>query len=340
MIQAAFEFRPGLRLLVTGDAATVRHFEREYAVAEVPNTRPTQTEARFVRSLAGPATDAADSLVLRGGHKSVGWDAVFSKPTARPLVVTLRLRGRPRSFARSLVQGYFVEPLLSLAAPAAGSVLVPGAAIGANGSLALLLGRSRTGKSSVSVRALGQGNPVLGDDQLFVDAHGVCRTFPRRLRLYTDLSTTASKAYQRAPSPVKLRLAGLKVLKILTHGYVAPSLAVDARAFGSGGSPIPLPVGRIVLLERSSATERFELRDATTEEAVRHTQDALAEQRSHLPFASTAGEPSPLRALHEDERAILHSAFGRAPVQRATIPLRMGAPESIDRVAALVGLEP
>ena len=59
-----------------------------------------------------------------------------------------------------VLQGYVIEPLLALLAPAANHVLLPAAAIAPNRSAILLIGRSRSGKSSLSARAATGGIAV------------------------------------------------------------------------------------------------------------------------------------------------------------------------------------
>src|SRR5215210_4284216 len=124
MRSARYRFRPELHLRVSGDRAALRHFDAEYGEAAVPDDgAPPAAEVRFTRRLRGGTTS-------KGGHKTVRWLVGRSEPDAAPLRADVELRGAPRSFGLSLVQGYFVEPLVSVAAARAGYVLLPAAATG------------------------------------------------------------------------------------------------------------------------------------------------------------------------------------------------------------------
>ncbi|MET1232080.1 MAG: hypothetical protein ABWY52_04420, partial [Candidatus Limnocylindrales bacterium] len=67
------------------------------------------------------------------------------------------LLGVPISFARSLVQGYVVEPMLSVIAAEHDRALVPGAGVADERGLTLVLGRSGAGKSTLMARLAATG---------------------------------------------------------------------------------------------------------------------------------------------------------------------------------------
>ena len=198
MEPAVFAFATDLRLRVTGQAAAVRHARREYGAAEVPDARRVDVEVAFgplgrdaVRSRGG----AAEPLIGRGRHKTVAWRVEAGDPDAVPLTARIETAGWPTAFALSLVQGYVIEPLLSIAGARRGIVLLPGAGIVLDDGLVLLLGRSRAGKSTLAARALTAGRAILGDDQLFVGPDATAWPFPRSLRFYPDLARTAPASF-------------------------------------------------------------------------------------------------------------------------------------------------
>ncbi|HVF79946.1 MAG TPA: hypothetical protein VNA28_16760, partial [Solirubrobacteraceae bacterium] len=189
-----YRFLPGVDLRLTGDRTTARHYAAEYAGAEVADDgSAVALDVRFA-----PAAPS-DGVRIEGGHKTARWTVTAPAPAGGPLRAGIELRGRPRFFGLSLVQGYFVEPLLSVAVARAGHVLLPSAAIGEEGGVLVIMGSSGTGKSSLSARALAAGRPVLGDDQILLDGAGDCRRFPRRMRFYSDLPQTAPAAFARLP---------------------------------------------------------------------------------------------------------------------------------------------
>jgi hypothetical protein len=175
-----FVFAERVRLRVIGDGAVTRHARREYGPAEATDAGEPDLTVQFgpiPASARGGSTGATQ--VGRGGHKTVSWRFDGGEPEAAPIRARIETSGRPQGFARSLVQGYLVEPLLSIAASRQGIVLLPGAGIVLDDGLALLLGRSRAGKSTLAARAMTAGRDVLGDDQLFVGSDRSAWPFPR-----------------------------------------------------------------------------------------------------------------------------------------------------------------
>ena len=141
---------PFVALDVTGDVDAVRHFEREYGSAALPEAVTARVSLGVGRAVAG----APPSIERwHGRYRTVGWNASVTND-AGSTRIAIELAGRPRWFGLSLVQGYVVEPVLSVVAAEGGSVLLPAAAIEQNGSALVLLGSSGTGKSSLALRGL------------------------------------------------------------------------------------------------------------------------------------------------------------------------------------------
>ena len=323
-----YSFAPGVTVRVAGDRAASRHFAAEYGEARAAAEPDVEVEFGDV---AGRS--------LRGGHKTVRWAVDLSPPSARPLAAAIRLRGRPRSFGFSLVQGYLVEPLLAVAAARAGRVLVPSAAIADDdGGALLLLGRSRSGKSTVSARAVANGRPLLGDDQVLVDATGACSPFPRRLRFYTDLADTAPAAYARLPPRVRRGLRLRKLLRVATRGYAAPPVRVRAAELGPSRAA-SLPLARIVLIERGGTADRLEASDVATDALVGAATDILTEQRGRLVRAGRAWEEAHEETLAR-EAEILDRAFAARRAERLLVPAAWSAPRAIAALADYLQLEP
>jgi hypothetical protein len=308
-----FEFGPGLLLEVRGDRATLVHFRREYGHARTA----TLADVHLRVSFTGERT-ATDAAVIRGGHKTVGWTVRLSAPEARPLVATVCLRGRPRGFARSLVQGYFLEPLLAIAAARESCVLLPAAAFAENDMALVVLGRSGVGKSTLTARAAAAGWRVLGDDHVVVDASGGCWPFPRRMRFYSDLHATAPLAYERLSAPQRASLRVLRIVERATGGYVAPSLPVPCSQLGEVEQNVPFPVGRLLVVERGKPPE-FESGRLEGSSAVRTAEAVIEQQRLRL-AAAGGGWIAELEQTRRRELAILESALSGAQVKRLAVP--------------------
>jgi hypothetical protein len=330
----SYAFTSELRLRITGDPGVLGHFDAEYAPAAVPDTANVQLELAF-----GDALERCGDLAVRGGHKTVGWQVALSSADADPLRACVRVSGIPRSFGLSLVQGYFVEPLLSVAAARTRLVLLPSAAVAVNGEALLLVGRSGTGKSSLSVRAAAAGRSVLGDDQILLDDSGRCWSFPRRLRFYSDLRETAPAAHARLPSSVRTALTLRKILTVVTRGFAAPPVRVPLSLLGPPPPQAPLPLIQIVMIRRSSLAAELETTELTTDEAVAEGLDVLADQRVRLAAAGDSGWHDALAETIAREREILAVAFADRPVLGVSVPGRWSAPRAIEALADLLGTE-
>jgi hypothetical protein len=323
---------PGIELDVIGDAAAIRHFRAEYWSGSGHSPAEAHPPARlpvsFVHGL--PADLPSD------GHRSVYWQARLDRAGPAGLSLEIALRGWPRWFGLSLVQGYLVEPAVSLLVAESGAVLLPAAGIMREGRVDLLIGRSRSGKSSLSMRALAAGLPILGDDQVHVGRDGVCTRFPRRLRVYDDLAGTAPAAMHRLPGALRTQLAGRRLVRLLTRGRIRPSLAVDIADLGRQVAP-PGPLGRIVLLKRV-AGDQMRLRDATADEAVRDSIAALSEQRARLARVLPDQWHTELAATLEGEGRTLSAAFASVPVTAVEVPESSDPGDAVTGLADVLGL--
>lgn len=331
-----YRFGPGLVLSIRGDHRARAHFRAEYGAAAVAAGSAVPALEATIGARVRRDRDGRTSqeLELRGAHKLARWRAsVPAIPEGNTMRVAVDVRG---PLGLTLVQSYVIEPLLSLAAVRAGSVLLPSAAIALNGKALLLIGRSRSGKSTLAARALAAGLRILGDDQVLVNPSQGCLPFPRRLRLYPDLARTAPDAFAALRPSARAALAVLGRLNALTRGFVAPPLRVSASAVGAGTSPISLPIGEIVVIRRAPVDE------LTTEgldqgELWSETEDALLGQRSEI--FSLTGLQTASATLLDQERAIIASALATAPARRVLVPDSWPAKQGIGRLARELGLE-
>jgi hypothetical protein len=328
---------PGIELEISGDATAIRHFAAEYGsgAGESPGAPASEVRRLFVsfvqRLPAGLRSD---------GHRSVHWQARLSRVEGSgaraDMMLEIALRGWPRWFGLSLVQGYLVEPALSILVAEGGSVLLPAAGIVRDGRADLLIGRSGSGKSSLSVRALMAGLPMLGDDQVHIAGNGLCTRFPRRIRVYDDLVRTAPLAARRLPSGLRLQLGLRSIARRLTWGSVRPSARVDAAQIG-GRLAVPTALGRVVLLRRVTGAQ-LRLTDAGADEAVRDSVATLTEQRARLASILPDDWRSGLAATLEKEARTLSAAFASVPVIAVEVPQTNDPASAVSRLARLLTL--
>lgn len=328
-IERRFALLPGFTVAVGGEADAVRHFEAEYG----PSAQGSSAGEPEVVVEFGPIKDTSGPTMM-GGHKTVRWQVALTSPSARPLGATIRLVGVPRRFGLSLVQGYIVEPIISVAVARRQQVLLPAAAVveEAGGAL-VLMGASGTGKSSLSARALAAGRPILGDDQVFVDAKGLCRRFPRRLRFYSDLRTTAPEAYRRLRPGSRLGLVARRIVKTVSRGLVAPSLAVSAGDLGPPPPTTALPIRRVILLGRDASGSSIQTGAGDLSAALVEAERLLLAQRRHIAAAEDREWNGALQATSTAEREILRSAFRDVPIESMRVPPSWTAAHSVEQLS-------
>lgn len=328
---ASFAVLPNGTVEVTADEGLLRHFRAEYGAPD--SSRPV----RVAISIDDRLPFGVDGD-LHGRHKTVNWSVSLDDPDADALRATLALRGHPRWFGVSLVQGFILEPLISMASVVEGLVLLPAAAVAETGGALLMIGRSQSGKSSISTRALALGRQVLGDDQVLIEPTGRISPFPRRIRIYDDLLETSPMAVRVLPLRARLGLHLRRVARIATHGFVAPSLALPHSAFGGGPGVVAMRVHRIVVVRRDASAREITMEPM--EHAAVHSEamTVLRQQRSRLSHVQREDWQTLLRSVVEREAAMLAAALRSAPAYHVTVPEAWGAPSAVEALARVLDI--
>jgi hypothetical protein len=248
--RAAVRAWPRLGLAIEDWPGFGRHLEREYGPA-VRSEWPMAGEppvGMVIERLRPRAGSADDQVVRRRRWKTTSWSVGLADPDTAPIRAGLAVRGL---FGQSLVQSLVVEPLLTIATARSGRVLLPAAGILVDGRTVLVAGASRSGKSSLAIRAWSHGRQLLGDDRVILEADGSVASFPRRFRLYPDVAETAPDAYRRLGSGVRLALRRAHALRVVTRGWVALPVLVRSQDIVGAGVAVA-PVGRLVVIERAA----------------------------------------------------------------------------------------
>ena len=324
-----FAVLPTVTLHIRGDEAALRHYEAEYGPAATTAAEygSDAVEVAFDRG-SRDGEPMPGGSVLAGSHKTVSWHADVSDPDARPMRARIEIRGVPRWFGLSLTQGYLVEPLLSVAAAAVG-VLLPAAAFVTDGGATVLLGRSRSGKSSLTMRAAAAGLPVLGDDQVLVGRSGTVTRFPRRLRVYDDLGDTAPDAFARLSGWARRALRVRRLVRTMTAGYVRPSLAIPVSAVRGAVESTGAPLARLVVLQRTANLSRIEVERIHSDAVLASGAAVMEDQRRHLARLGPAWSRR-LEEVAVSERPVLADAIARVGAERVLIPDGWTAKASLD----------
>lgn len=326
----SFAFGPGLVLEVQGSTVIHEHFVSEYGARAVTDDGEPGVVVRFGRAPGG----------RKERYKSVHWRVELGDPSERPLRASVDVAGRPLSFALSLLQGYVVEPLVALAAARAGYVLLPSGAVEMEEGVVLMLGQSRTGKSSLCARALAAGRRILGDDHVLLDRGGRCHAFPRRLRVYSDLEHTAPGAFRRLSRQVRTKLRLRAVVRTLTRGYVAPPLRLRVEDLGQPLPVEPLPLARVVAIRRDGGAHGLERRGLPFDSLIELAETVASEQRVRLMSGPNADSwRDALAATREADREVLRVGFRDLPAQMVFLPAAWDAARSVDALAAVLGID-
>lgn len=325
-----YRFGPGLTVSIRGERRARAYFRAEYGAASLA----TSSEPPAVEAVIGartPPTTAASmpGPELVGAHKLARWRAsVPVRPELDTMRVAVAVRG-PLGLA--LVQSTVIEPLMSLAAVRAESVLLPGAAIAQGDRTLLVLGRSRSGKTSLAARALAAGLKVLGDDQVIINADRECLPFPRRLRLYPDLARTAPAAFAALGPSVRTRLAALGRVNSLTGGFVAPPVSVSASAIARNPSDaVRVLIGEVVVVRRARV-HALTLEPLDPADLADEADDVLLGQRSEI--FKVPGVRAAYEALLAHERAIIACALAAAPARRVLVPDSWSSEQAVGALA-------
>jgi hypothetical protein len=335
--EASFRLADRLVLRVSGDPAAVDQTRREYGPTEVVGSATGDPDVDVVYGRPAGGTELGP--VRRGGHKSVRWGVRLGDPVADVLRASIAIRGWPGAFARSLVQGFVVEPLLSVAAARHDLVLLPSAGIVGPDGLTVILGRSRAGKSTIAARAAALGHPVIGDDQVIIGRDGGAWPFPRRWRFYPDLVRTAPGAFRilRPGTRRALRIRGL--ISTFSRGYVRPSLAVDPVELGGRPESMPRRPARLILLDRRAELPEISDVEATVDDAVAWAADLLAEQRARLRALGGADWSTGLDGVAAKENDVLREAFAGITCRRVSVPRAWDAARAVSTTAVHLGFE-
>jgi hypothetical protein len=328
-----YRLGPGLVVSIEGDRIARSYFRAEYASsAEDADPTAPVLEATIGANLRHRGRKERRPQ-LSGAYKLARWRAYMPiEPDEHTIRVSVDVRG---PLGLPLVQSYVVEPLVSLATVRAGSVLLPSGAIARGGKAVLLIGRSRSGKSSLAARALAAGLHILGDDQVLISTDHGCLPFPRRLRLYPDLARTAPAAFAALPGAARRALTVLDAVNNVTRGFVAPPVRVSPSRVGAGVARIGLPIGEVVVIRRS-AVDELTSEPLDPAELAGEVEQVLLDQRAEI--FRVDGLRTSFAPILAREPAIVSAAVADAPARRVLVPSRWSAERAVGRLADQLGL--
>jgi hypothetical protein len=333
-VRERFVFGTGVSLTMEGPRVALGHFVAEYGPTRSsfkPHTGDVHVE------IERPPYKELRSM---GGYKTARWRISLEDSRSDGLGAKIGLLSLPESFGLSLIQGYFVEPLLEMAFNRRDAVLAPAAGFLGGRGVTLLVGASRSGKSSLMVRALAAGVRIVGDDQVIITSRGTAFTFPRRLRVYPDIRTTASSAYRTFSRDVRAALRCLEILSRSTARWIAPPLRIQPSAVGPEPAKQELPLERVYLIQRDNRAGEPRRAAVGVHALADEMLTLLDHQRQQLTplFVRDAGWSELLERVRNREREILGQALGDIDAETLVVPSHWEPTRAIDHLQQQIGL--
>ncbi len=318
----------------------LRHFDGEYHSLITEADGPPHIEVFAGREISGDLCAAWDVPPHSGRHKTIRWKVALDGFDSTTTKVAYEGAG---AMAVSFLQTFYLEPLLRLKFLQVDHALVHGASLIKGDRCVLFPGGSRVGKTTLTLLHAISGNRIQGDNYVIVTSGGEALAFPRRLRIYSDISSTNPRAYERLPARERLRLRMAGLIKSLSFGFanMPRRLRIDEFAPGcllprakiesvyalapSNGETLsePQPLTMALLLDRIQEQSRLE-----------------AERLAPIIAPYLAAQPeSWLHRADSSERHILTRALSGLPAFHLEVP-RVSDPEPLVRqIARVAGLE-
>ena len=331
---------PERGLTVDGPPGLVRHFVAEYGPGAGADPGLDRPGMLTIRSLGrGSSTAGGRGPIRSGRHKTTRWRTRLGQPDDAEIACEIEITG---VFGRSLVQSLIVEPLLSVVLARRDRALFSASGIVIDGRTVAICGLSRSGKTTLALRAWAMGRPILADDRLIVAPDGLVTGFTRRPRVYPDLVTTAPAAVGRLGPAVRRRLAAASVVKRLSLGFIGLPVLLERHALGSVGQPAA-PLGSLIVIDRADrpAAGGGDIVSIDSHDEVERRLRAIATRDLRWVEAQARGWDEVAHATVGRQVELLLAAMteARASARVLVVPAAWDAARSIQAVAREIGLE-
>jgi hypothetical protein len=243
----------------------------------------------------------------------------------------------------SFLQTFYVEPLLRLKFAARDHALVHAACVVKDGCSVLFPAGSAVGKSTLALQHAAAGLPVQGDNYVILGPDGRTLAFPRRMRIYSDLQSTAPEVFLRLPAAEQRRLRVAGIVKRLSAGYSNQPRRLTVQQMLAGSKACPEARLRAVFLLKPYIGEGLsEPKPQSPDEAIDRMQAISHMEAKYLETALGATGAAPPPAYMEQvlarEREVLSRALKDVPIFELLVPrVKDPAPvvASIRRLARL-----
>jgi hypothetical protein len=337
-----FLFPSGVALRIhSATPGLLAHFHGEYG--EGAGEAPGPPDVEVYAGKAAVASSPAPRLLasgFAGRHKVLRWRVAVAGIDKETTTVAFDGGGQ---MVISFLQTFYVEPLLRLKFAARDHALVHAACIVKDGCSVLFPAGSAVGKSTLTLQHAAAGQPVQGDNYVILSPDGRTLAFPRRMRIYSDLRSTAPEVFRRLPAAEQRRLRVAGIVKRLSAGYSNQPRRLTVQQM-LGSEPSPEARLRAVFLLKPYFGEGLSTPNPqSTDEAIERMQAISDMEAKYLLTALAATGAGPPAAYTEQilvrERAVLSRALTDVPIFELLVPRVKDPAPVVAGIRRLAGMD-
>ena len=337
-------FPSGVTLrLHSAQGELLTHFRGEYGKGGGEDAGAPDLEVYAGKEAVASSPDP--KLLTRGfvgRHKILRWRVAVSGIDRDTTTVAFDGGGQ---MVISFLQTFYVEPLLRLKFAARDHALVHAACVVRDGWSVLFPAGSAVGKSTLTLQHAAAGQPVQGDNYVILSQDGRTLAFPRRMRIYSDLRSTAPEVFRRLPAAERRRLRLAGVIKRLSAGYSNQPRRLTVQQMLAGSNPCSEARLRAVYLLKPYVGEGLSKpAPQTPAEAIERMQAISGMEAKYLDAALAAtGAAPPARFTKEilaRERDTLTKGIKDVPIFEVLVPRVKDPAPVVADIRRLAGMIP
>jgi hypothetical protein len=275
-----------------------------------------------------------------GRHKILRWRVAVAGVDEATTRVAFEGSGQ---MVISFLQTFYVEPLLRLKFARRGHALVHAACVAKDGRSVLFPAGSAVGKSTLTLQHAAAGYPVQGDNYVIVTPDGRTLAFPRRMRIYSDLRSTAPKVFRMLPAVERRRLRVAAMIKRLSVGYSNQPRRLTVQQMLPGSAACPeARLSSVFLLQPYTGEGLEGPSPRSLDDAIERIRAINGMEAKYLETALSATGATPLPSYTEEtfvrEREVLRQALKDVPIYELLVPRVKDPAPVVAEIRRLAGM--
>ena len=318
------------------------HFRGEYGEGTgEPSGRPDVEVYAGKAAVASSPDPGLLASGFAGRHKVLRWRVGVAGIDQDTTTVAFDGGGQ---MVISFLQTFYVEPLLRLKFAARDHALVHAACVVKDGCSVLFPAGSAVGKSTLTLQHAAAGQPVQGDNYVILSPDGRTLAFPRRMRIYSDLRSTAPEVFKRLPAAEQRRLVVAGIVKRLSAGYSNQPRRLTVQQMLAGSKACPeARLQAVFLLKPYFGQGLSEPKRQSVDEAIERMQAISDMEAKYLETALGATRAAPPAAYAEQvrarEREVLSRALKDVPIFELLVPRVKDPAPVVAGIRRLAGMD-